>query len=107
MATTKFQLMTEPLAYAIPVSNDIDAYYGDTASQQFTPPTDARLVLFSGTGDFYVKIAANPTAAVPAADVSDGTASELNPAVRWFNKNSDKIAVIAAADVVVTMSYYS
>lgn len=43
-------------------------------------PEGARVVLFSATGDVWVRFGA--AAAVPAADVLDGSAPELNPAAR-------------------------
>jgi hypothetical protein len=51
-----------------------------------------------------VKFGANPTAAVPAADVTDGTASELIPLGKEIFRScsgADKISVISAATCIV------
>jgi hypothetical protein len=74
-------------------------------------PTNAKYVVFSADGDFYCTIAASSTAAaVPAADVTDGSASELNPAVRIIpydtSGNPGYISVIAPMARVVTMMFY-
>lgn len=68
-----------------------------------TVPADARLVMFSSTGNFYCKI--NGTAAIPAADVTDGTGSELNPSVRSVEA-ANTISLIAPTACVVTLAYY-
>lgn len=67
-------------------------------------PPGAKLVMFSATGNFYCKI--NGTAAIPGADIIDGTGSELNPAARTVVA-SDTISLVAPANCVVTLSYYS
>lgn len=70
-----------------------------------TVPAGARWVLFSSSCNFY----ANPSAAaaVPAADVTDGSASELNPAAWQLPSTVISISVIAGAACVVTMSFYN
>lgn len=70
-------------------------------------PADAAYVAFSSTGDFYMKF--NGTAAV-ATDISDGSASELNPTIRRLllgdSTAVNKISLIAPAACVVTMSFF-
>lgn len=66
-------------------------------------PSWAGTVVFSATGNFYVKWYGG-AAAVPG-DVSDGSASELNPAARCVI-GITQFSVIAPADCVVTMSYF-
>jgi len=67
-------------------------------------PTGARYVIFSASGDFYAR--PDAAAAIPAADVTDGTASELNPAM-WDLSGVTDIRLIAGAATVVTLSFYS
>jgi hypothetical protein len=65
-------------------------------------PVGADYVLFSTDGDFYAK--PNAAAAVPG-DVSDGTASQLNPK-QWSLENTTSIGLIAPAARKVTLSFY-
>lgn len=67
-------------------------------------PSGARCVVFSSTSNFYAKV--DGAAAVPLADVTDGSGAELNPAV-WFIKGNSTIGVIAPTSAVVTMAFYS
>lgn len=76
-----------------------------STAEQHTVPANARIVVFSANGDFYAKYGSNPTAAVPAADVTDGSGSELNPTVRLVEAGS-KISLIAPAATVVTLSFF-
>ena len=71
-------------------------------AEAFTVPTDAKWVVFKGTGDFYANY--STTAAVPG-DITDGTASELNPDKRNIAGVSS-ISIISAATPIVTASFY-
>lgn len=76
-------------------------------AETFQAPAGAKYVLFSGNADFYAKIAASSTAAtVPAADITDGTAAELNPGMRTLPGDQAYISLIAPAATVVTLSFY-
>lgn len=76
------------------------------ASETITLPAGTKFVIFSATCNFYAKNGAS--AAVPAADVTDGTASELNPAAWYFTNASTQVTVIAdTASCVVTASAYT
>jgi hypothetical protein len=76
-------------------------------AETFQAPTGAKYVRFSGDGAFFAKIAASSTAAaVPAADVTDGTASELSPEWRTLPVDQAYISLIATATRVVTLSFY-
>lgn len=66
----------------------------------------ARHVIFNATADFYAAYGTNPTAAVPAADVTDGTASELNPTIRFLDGADTKISLISAGTCIVTMAFF-
>lgn len=75
-------------------------------AEQMTVPTGAKYVLFSGTANYYVSFGADPTAAVPAADVTNGSASCLNPGLRALD-GAAKIGLISPTDCVVTMEFFS
>lgn len=87
-------------------ADTINAYVMTGSSQAVTIATGASVVSFSATGNFYVKWVAAGTAAIPAANVTDGTASELNPTVRNV-AGLASFAIIGAAGVVVTVSFYN
>jgi hypothetical protein len=77
-------------------------------SETSTMPADTRLVIFSANCDFYASPGAS--AAVPAADVTDGTASELNPTA-WYFANAagatQQVSVItSAATCIITITGY-
>lgn len=73
-------------------------------NESATIPTGAKKVIFSGTCDFYAR--PGGTATVPAADVTDGTASELNPAAWHLDGSFTTIGIIAASACNVTTSWY-
>lgn len=69
-----------------------------------TIPAGANRVIFSAScSAFYAKPGAS--AAVPVANVTDGTAAELNPA-SWHVTGYTQITVIAPVACIVTLSYY-
>ncbi len=67
-------------------------------------PEGATLVEFKATNNFYSKFDANVT--IPVADVTNGTAGELNPDKRII-KGVTTINLIAAASTKVTLSFYN
>lgn len=69
-----------------------------------TVPAGAKYVLFSATADFYAKFGG--AAAVPAADVTDGSASILNPELRAID-GASSIGLISAEACIVTMEFFS
>lgn len=87
-------------------SDTVNAYVMTGSSIAVTVPSGARYASFSATGPFYVKFAAGGTAAIPGANVTDGSASVLNPTVRDITDLAS-FAVIGTAGVVVTISYYN
>lgn len=96
--------------FALRQSNWIDARVLSPAgaAETFQSPTLARFVLFSANGDFYCKTApASTVATVPAADVTDGTASELNPTMRYIG-DTEYISLISPGGgaTIVTMQYF-
>jgi hypothetical protein len=71
-------------------------------AEEMTVPSGATFAVFSATADFYANY--TTTATVPG-DVTDGTASELNPSVRDI-KGVTAISVISSGTPVVTVSFY-
>jgi len=70
-------------------------------------PAGAMFVVFSATADFYVKFGASEVAAaVPGGDVTDGTASELNPSAREIPDGATHLSLVSAAACTVTLSFY-
>lgn len=72
-------------------------------SETFTVPGGIRWMLFSANCDFFAKKGA--TAAVPGADVTDGTGSELNPSA-WFIERVAQVSVISVGTCIVTGAFY-
>ena len=73
-------------------------------AEVWTAPASTRFVIFSSNCDFYAK--PNAAAAVPAADVTDGSASELNPAAWYFITPVTTIGLISASACIVTVTPY-
>lgn len=73
------------------------------AAESFTVPTGATGVMFSCVDNFYANT--TTTATVPG-DVTDGTASELNP-VGYQLYGITTISVISPAACVITAAFYS
>ena len=67
-----------------------------------TVPADAGKVYFSCTGNYYVNTRA--TAVVPT-DLTDGSASELNP-IGYMVTPGETISIIAPAACVITLAYF-
>jgi hypothetical protein len=94
-----------PAQNVIPAPNFVAArVLAANTAEVHTVPTGAKYVVFSGTTDFYARFGA--AAAVPADDVTDGTASELNPVARSI-EGYTTIGVIAPATCVLTLAFYS
>jgi hypothetical protein len=96
-------------AFALRQSDWIDAraLSAGGSAETFQAPALARYVLFSANGDFYCRIAAASTAATVPGDTTDGTAAELNPAMRYIGEQ-DYISLISPTSgaTVVTLMYY-
>ena len=87
------------------VSDEIsNAVLAPNVAKSVTPPNSARFVAFSSTGLFYARY--NAPASIPAADVTDGTGSEINPTVRSLD-GVETISLIAPAATIVGLSWYS
>ncbi|PWC81055.1 hypothetical protein TSH58_00200 [Azospirillum sp. TSH58] len=71
--------------------------------KQITAPGAAETVLFNATGPFWCKIGG--PAVLPANDVLDGSAPELNPVARQVRPNG-VIGLVAPAAVTVSLVFY-
>jgi hypothetical protein len=79
-----------------------------STAERHTIPTGAKFVVFSADATFYAKFGdVTVTAAVPAADVTDGTGSSVNPEAREIPSGVTHISLIATAATVVTMDFYA
>lgn len=72
-------------------------------AESMSVPSGANFVIFSSTTDFYANY--TTTATVPG-DITNGTASELNPTARYL-KDVTTISIIAPQAGVVTMAFYA
>lgn len=73
-------------------------------NQTYTIPANADAVIFSSScAAFYAII--GPTAAVPVANVTNGTASELNPS-SWYTGRATQIGLISPTDCTITLAWY-
>lgn len=86
------------------------AHYSDArvlaanTAELHTIPSGYTRVILSGTCNFWAKVGG--AAAIPAADVTDGTASDLNPAGYTFNGETS-IGFIADSTCIVSMRFYA
>lgn len=86
-------------------SNYVDArVLSGTVAEVITVPSGAKKVLFSATGNFYAKFGA--AAAIPATDITDGSAPSLNPVLRNID-GAATIGIISPADCVVTLDFFA
>lgn len=101
----KMEVLAPGIADALRFPDHVDArVLAAGVNETHTVPTGAAYVLFSATGDFYVSYDGD-AATIPAADVTDGTASELNPTIRYIAGVAE-LDLIAPLNTVVTMSFY-
>lgn len=71
--------------------------------KQVAVPHGAAVMLASCTGPFWVRY--DGPAALPAVDIFDGTAPELNPAARSVAGLSS-LGLVAPADCVLNLCFY-
>lgn len=71
-----------------------------------TIPSDYNMVVINSTAPVYVKIGDSSVAASIPADVSDGTASELNPTSYAIKSDQTTISIISPSNCIVTLAYY-
>ena len=84
----------------------VNAYVltGGAEATTVTVPTGARVAIFSSTNNFYVNWLT--TSATPVADITNGSAPELNPEARDVQGYAT-FSVIAPVTCVLTISYFS
>lgn len=90
------------------VSTFIDArVLAATTAESHTIPSGAKSVRLTGTVPFFVNFAA--AAAIPAADITDGSSSILVLTDRIFSipSSATAIGLIASAICTITMEFYS
>jgi hypothetical protein len=76
-------------------------------AETITPPANSRFVVFAANCNFYVKVGGS-AAATPAADITDGSASELNPSAYYLNPASPSISVITPdSSCILTAAFYT
>jgi hypothetical protein len=74
------------------------------AAQAVTIPAGARVAIFSSNNNFYANFQGG-SAAVPAVNVTNGTAPELNPVARDLT-GLTTFSIISADSCVVTIAYF-
>lgn len=90
--------------FAVDFPDHVNTVVAGPTAKSVTVPTGAQYVTLSATGDYAAD--AYKTAVLYTSDISDGTGSEMNPAVRDC-KGLASISVIApVADTYITLSFY-
>jgi hypothetical protein len=74
-----------------------------STAEAFTVPTGAKYVLLTANVDFWANF--TTTAAVPAADITDGSSPVLNPCLRILD-GCASISVISVVAGIVTAEFY-
>lgn len=88
-----------------PASDTVyNLHFAGAGTDTVTVPDNARFAMFKATANFAAKIGG--TATYPASKVTDGTASELNPAGR-FVAAGDTIGIAVSGAAEVTIAFYS
>jgi hypothetical protein len=75
-------------------------------AEKVTVPSGAKSVHISATNNLWVLFGADPTAAIPTTEVSDGSGSILNPGLRTLD-GAAKIGLISDAACLVSMEFFS
>jgi hypothetical protein len=96
MGRPTIALGTSNCRYAIVLSRD--------TPKTVAVPAGAGIVLFAADGDFWCRF--GDAAAVPAGDILDGNASELNPICRSVSGVST-IGLAANANRIVNLIFYA
>ncbi len=91
--------------FEIPASDHVTSYVlAAGVPKSVAVPVSARYVFFSATGDFFARFGGS--AAIPAADVTDGSGSEVNPTHRALDA-VQTIGLVAQSACIVSMSWYA
>lgn len=91
------------------VSDYIDGrVLAPNTAERHALPAGARFIAFSSSADFYAKFGdSTVTAAVLSGDVTDGTASELNPNVRRIPSTATHVSLISTSACSITMGFWA
>ncbi len=89
-------------------ANTAEAIAVPTRATQAGGTQRASHVLLNSNADIYARYnaAAAGTAATVPGDTTDGTACEMNPAMRFLGSSVAEISVISASACIVTASFY-
>ncbi len=96
-----------PVSGALLVSDKIDArVLAAATAESATIPAGAKYVRLSSTAPFYANF--STTAAIPAADITNGSSSILIPSAALFEipAGATAISLIAAAIGVITLEWF-
>jgi hypothetical protein len=79
-----------------------------STAERFLVPSGAKYVVFGATGNFCVRYNTTTNGSAAAfGDVTDGSACEINPTIRYLRTTVAAISVIASAsNVHVSASFY-
>jgi hypothetical protein len=94
--------------FAPPASDFVNArVLAANTAELAAVPAGAAFVVFSSAIDFHVKFGdGTVVAAIPVADVADGSGSELNPEAREVPAGITHLSLISASAGVVTLAWY-
>ena len=88
------------------VSDYIDArVLAANVAETVTVPTEAAVAVFSCVDDFYINFN-GVVAAVPAADINDGTAPVLRPTTKAVVAGQT-FSIVAPAITTITIEYFA
>lgn len=112
VALAAVALIAAPANYSTPQIKEYPALsaYVDArvlaagVAETVTVPAACNFMVFSGTAAFYVRTGG--TAAVPVADVADGTGAMLNPTARRVTPAAT-FSIVAPATTIVTLECYT
>ena len=71
--------------------------------KSITVPSGAKFALFCANADIWVRVGG--TAKVPTGDTTDGTGSELNPAIRYLDSETT-IGIISQHATKICVMFY-
>ena len=95
-----------PLDGVIKPAGWVDAFVlAAGVAETYTVPASARFVIFSATADFYANFN-GATAAAPTTEISNGTASVLNPTARRVTPAAT-VSLIAPAACTITVEVFA
>jgi hypothetical protein len=74
-------------------------------AQTHTFPTNARYAIFNSTANFFARWDGS-AAAVPSANITDGSGAELNPVARRIN-GGQTVSLISPSAATITIATFS